>query len=124
MERENIANQINAILHQLRNIHGMTMRDTAKFISYAISALKSAESNLTHFEHASADNKDYIIHRVRNLEATCATCPYCKDNRICCRNAMTATGNEFGITGPGNWCGEHPDFWKEADETMKDVLND
>lgn len=50
--------------------------------------------------------------RVRNPEATCATCPYCKDDRICCRNAMTSTGNEFGITGPDNWCGEHPDFWK------------
>lgn len=112
MNQDNFVTQIDSMIHQLRNMHGKTTRDTAKFIMYAISALKSAESNLTHFDDNATNNREIKGRRVRNPEATCATCPYYKDNRICCRNAMTSTGNEFGITGPDNWCGEHPDFWK------------
>jgi len=120
MERENIAEQINAILNQLRKIHSMTMRDTAKFISYAISALKSAESNLTHFDDNATNSREIKGRRARNPEATCETCPYYwvsgnNQFRECRKKsaAITTVQSSFPQVSEYNWCGEHPDFWKE-----------
>lgn len=59
--------------------------------------------------------------RVRNPEAVCGTCPYQSlftlefgTWRVCKRHAPIAgDGDPFPWTDDDQWCGEHPDFFKE-----------
>lgn len=120
MNRDNFVTQIDSMICQLRDMHSKTTRDTAKFIMYAISALKSAESNLTHFDDNATNNREIKGRRVRNPEATCATCQYywvSNQFRECRKKSAamqkTTMQSSFPQVSEYDWCGEHPDFWKE-----------
>lgn len=121
MNQDNFVTQIDSMIRQLRDMHGKTTRDTAKFIMYAISALKSAESNLTHFDDNATNNREIKGRRVRNPEATCVTCPYFwvsgnNQFRECRKKsaAITTAQSSFPQVSEYDWCAEHPDFWEEA----------
>ena len=53
--------------------------------------------------------------RVRNVDARCGNCPYYTGPRdtverpgLCCLNTI------FEEMSCANWCGQHPNFWKES----------
>ena len=59
--------------------------------------------------------------RVRNEAARCGNCPYmapCTNERykhygMCCLHPPIGD-NEALVMPAKTWCGDHPDFWKEA----------
>jgi len=54
--------------------------------------------------------------RVRNEEARCGNCPYghpYRDGIVCRRNSNATLAFDDALK-PTTWCGDHPDFWKEA----------
>ena len=51
--------------------------------------------------------------RVRNEAAVCGNCPYYKPNSVGDLGACCVT-SEYPSMYNYQWCGQHPDFWKET----------
>ena len=75
--------------------------------------------------------KGLVMKKTRNPEAVCGNCPYVDSEGgrfVCCRYApMPRLSDEdegdldvrwraqWGCVNPEFWCGDHPDFFVEAD---------
>ena len=78
--------------------------------------------------------------RERNTEATCGNCPYWSGEKSqgACKKAAPGPALRFvdnpgsiinpswAVTNKDNWCGQHPDFWKNQTEskTINNLLSD
>jgi hypothetical protein len=51
--------------------------------------------------------------RVRNEAAVCGNCPYYKPNSVGDLGACCVT-SEYPSMYKYQWCGKHPDFWRES----------